>query len=110
MKYVDRLGLAQKYGIDEGHHTLWDLGSTFTTDVSWKFSPLISLKSRLYAYTTYHRTEVEWENTLTFQLSKFISTQLFVYPRFDDSAAKRDDTYGYFQLKEYWSLGFTFSL
>lgn len=110
MKYVDRLGLAQKYGIDEGHHTLWDLGSTFTTDVSWKFSPLISLKSRLYAYTTYHRTEVEWENTLTFQLSKFISTQLFVYPRFDDSAAQRDDTYGYFQLKEYWSLGFTFSL
>lgn len=110
MKYVDRLGLAQKYGIDEGHHTLWDIGSTFTTDVSWKFSPLISLKSRLYAYTTYHRTEVEWENTLTFQLSKFISTQLFVYPRFDDSAAQRDDTYGYFQLKEYWSLGFTFSL
>ena len=110
MKYVDRLGLAQKYGIDEGHHTLWDIGSTFTTDVSWRFSPLISLKSRLYAYTTYHRTEVEWENTLTFQLSKFISTQLFVYPRFDDSAAQRDDTYGYFQLKEYWSLGFTFSL
>lgn len=110
MKYVDRLSLATKYGLDEGHHTLWDIGSTFTTDVSWKFSPLISLKSRLYAYTTYHRAEVEWENTLTFQLSKYISTILFVYPRFDDSASKKDSTYGYFQLKEYWSLGFTFSL
>lgn len=103
-KYVDRLSLAKKYGIDEGKHSLWDLGSTFTTDLSWAISDLIKWKTRLYAYTTYHRAEVEWENTVTFQLSKYISTQVFVYPRFDDSAKKRNSKYGYFQLKEYWSL------
>ena len=108
-KYVDRLSLAKKYGIDEGKHSLWDLGSTFTTDLSWAISDLIKWKTRLYAYTTYHRAEVEWENTVTFQLSKYISTQVFVYPRFDDSAKKRNSKYGYFQLKEYWSLGFSYS-
>ena len=108
-KYVDRLSLAKKYGIDEGKHSLWDLGSTFTTDLSWAISDLIKWKTRLYAYTTYHRAEVEWENTVTFQLSKYISTQVFVYPRFDDSAKKRNSKYGYFQLKEYWSLGFNYS-
>lgn len=108
-KYVDRLSLAKKYGIDEGKHSLLDLGSTFTTDLSWAISDLIKWKTRLYAYTTYHRAEVEWENTVTFQLSKYISTQVFVYPRFDDSAKKRNSKYGYFQLKEYWSLGFNYS-
>ena len=108
-KYVDRLSLAKKYGIDEGKHSLWDLGSTFTTDLSWAISDLIKWKTRLYAYTTYHRAEVEWENTVTFQHSKYISTQVFVYPRFDDSAKKRNSKYGYFQLKEYWSLGFNYS-
>lgn len=108
-KYVDRLALSKKYGIDEGCHSLWDIGSTFTTDLTWTISELIKWQTRLYAYTTYHRAEVEWENTVTFQLSKYISTKVFVYPRFDDSTKKRDSKYGYFQLKEYWSLGFNYS-
>lgn len=109
LKYVDRLSLSKSNGIDEGKHSLWDLGSTFTADLQWKFSDLIRLQSRLYGYTTYHRAEMEWENTLTFQLSRYISTKLFVHPRFDDSRA-RDDDFGYFQLKEYWSLGFSYAL
>lgn len=109
-KYYDRLYLAASAGYAEGRHFKWDFGSTFTADLQWKFSELIRWQTRLYAYTTYHRTEVEWENTLTFQLSKYISTKIFVYPRFDDSVKKRDDTYGFFQLKEYWSLGFSYSM
>lgn len=109
LKYVDRLALSSSNGIDEGKHSLWDLGSTLTADLTWKFSDMIRLQTRLYGYTTYHRAEVEWENTLTFQMSKYISTKLFVFPRFDDSR-DRDDDYGYFQLKEYWSLGFSYAL
>lgn len=107
-KYVDRLSLSASNGIDEGRHSKWDLGSTFTTDVAWKFSDLVKWQTRLYAFTNYKRTQVEWENTITFQLSKYISTKIFVYPRFDDSVATRDDKLGYFQLKEYWSLGFNY--
>lgn len=108
-KYVGRLALASRNGIDEGDHAKWDLGSTFTADLKWKFSDLIRWETRLYAFTSYHRTQVEWENTLTFQLSKYISTKVFVYPRFDDSAKTYDEKFGYFQLKEYWSMGFNYT-
>jgi hypothetical protein len=40
--------------------------------------------------------------------NKYISANLFVYPRFDDGVA-RDGHHGYFQLKEYFSLGFNYS-
>ena len=76
--------------------------------MNWKFSDNIRWKTRLYGYTTYERAELEWENTFTFRFNKWISSNIFVYPRFDD-ARKRDDHHGYFQYKEYASLGFSYS-
>lgn len=107
-KYVGREELATQYGLDEGKHTLNDFGSECTFDLTWVISELIKWKSRLYAYTTYKRTEIEWENTLTFQFNKFISSNLFIYPRFDDGAS-RDEDLGYWQFKEYASIGFAYS-
>lgn len=109
LKYVGRLDLAQKYGLDEDEHSRWDLGSTFTGNIQWKFSDSFRWESRLYAYTSYHRMEMEWENTFTFQLTKYISTKIFAYPRFDDSAATYDEDYGFFQFKEYLSFGFNYT-
>lgn len=107
-KYVDRVALATRYGIDEGKHALHDFGSQITVDWKWKFVDNIFWQTRLYGYTTYHRAEIEWENTFNFQFNKYISTQLFVYPRFDDGR-KRDEKHGYWQLKEYVSLGFSYN-
>lgn len=106
-KYVDRLALASRYGIDKGKHALHDFGSQVTIDLKWKFTDFILWQTRLYGYTTYHRAEVEWENTFTFQFNKYISTKFFVYPRFDDGG-RRDVKHGYWQLKEYVSLGFSY--
>lgn len=107
-KYVGRTGLESSYGLDEGKHSLTDYGSEFTADLTWKFSDNISWKTRLYGYTTYSRSELEWENTFSFKFNRFISSNIFVYPRFDDSTS-RDDHHGYWQFKEYASLGFSFS-
>lgn len=108
-RYVGRKSLATRYGLDEGDHTMNDFGSECTIDLTWAFSELIKWKTRLYGYTTYERTEVEWENTLTFQFNKYISSNIFVYPRFDDGSSVRDDHYGYWQFKEYASIGFAYS-
>lgn len=107
LKYVDRLALGGRNGLKEGKRTLHDFGSQFTVDLKWRFSDNITWLTRLYGYTTYKRAELEWENTFTFQFNKYISSKLFVYPRFDDGR-KRDDIYGYWQLKEYISLGFSY--
>ena len=108
-KYVGRESLATSYGLDEGKHTLNDFGSEFNFDLTWTFSELIKWKTRLYGYTTYERTELEWENTITFQFNKYISSNLFVYPRFDDGTSNRDHDLGYWQFKEYMSIGFSYS-
>lgn len=107
-RYVGREALATQYGLDEGSHTMNDFGSECTFDLTWTFSELIKWKTRLYGYTTYKRTELEWENTITFQFNKFISSNLFIYPRFDDGSS-RDDHHGYWQFKEYLSVGFAYS-
>ena len=106
-RYVDRLDLSTSYGLDEGKHSLVDFGSQVTPDVTWKINDVVSWKSRLYAFTSYKRAEVEWENTFTLRVSKYISANLFLFPRFDDSG-KKDDDLGYLQFKEYSSIGFTY--
>ncbi len=107
-RYVGRKALATRYGLKEGKHTLDDFGSECTVDLTWAFSNMIKWKTRLYGYTTYKRAEVEWENTLSLQFNKYITSNIFVYPRFDDGA-KRDEDHGYWQLKEYMSIGFAYS-
>ncbi|WP_018361759.1 DUF3078 domain-containing protein [Hoylesella nanceiensis] len=107
-KYVQRPELAERYGLKPFHRTLHDIGSEFTADLTWILSDMIKWRTRLYGYTTYKRAELEWENTLSFQFNKFISTNIFLYPRFDD-ARGRDSKHGYWEFKEYASIGFAYS-
>lgn len=107
-KYVGREALVTRYGLKEGKHTLNDFGSECTIDLTWTLSNMVKWKTRLYGYTTYKRAELEWENTLTLQFNRYIASNIFVYPRFDDGAV-RDEKHGYWQLKEYASIGFAYS-
>ncbi len=107
-KYVGREDLATRYGLDEGKHSLTDYGSECTFDLTWQIADNIKWKTRLWGYTTYKRAEIEWENTLSFQFNRYISTNLFLYPRFDDGVTRADDE-SYWQFKEFMSVGFTYS-
>ena len=106
--YVGRRALIARNGIKSDHHTLEDFGSQFTANIQWKLSDLLTWKSRLYANTSYHYALVEWENQFQLQISKYISANLFLYPRFDDSNV-RDDKLGYIQFQEYSSLGLSYT-
>lgn len=107
-KYVGREDLATRYGLDEGKHSKTDYGSECTIDLTWVFADNISWKTRLYGYTTYKRAELEWENTIVFQFNRYISTNVFLYPRFDDGATRKEGQ-SYWQFKEYASVGFSYS-
>ena len=107
-RYVGRESLVTSFGIDAGRHHKTDVGSQLTANATWKFNDVITWKSRLYFFTSYQRSEAEWENTFELKVSKYITANLYVFPRFDDSN-NRDDDLGYFQFKEYSSLGFNYS-
>jgi hypothetical protein len=112
--YVDRNWFTEeqwfpgRYGIDDEKHSLFDFGSQITANIEWKLSESVKWKSRFYAFTSYKRALMEWENTFELRVSKYITANLFLYPRFDDSN-KRDDDLGYWQFKEYSSIGFSYS-
>lgn len=108
-KFVQHRALATSYGIKEGRHTSDDFGSELTADLTWKITDDIQWKTRLYGYTSYKRSLIEWENTLSFRVNKYISSNVFLYPRFDD-ASVRDDHHGYWMFKEFISLGFAYSM
>ena len=97
-----------RHGIDADKHYLLDPGSQLTADLTWKLSETVTWKSRLWGFTSYHRAEVEWENTFQLKVSKYITANVFLYPRFDDGNVYDDDL-GYFQFKEYTSIGLSYS-
>ncbi len=103
-KYVARSALETSYGLDEGHHSKFDFGSTITMNAAWNVTKDISWTSRLYFFTNYKKTQVEWENTINLSINRYLSTKLFLFPRFDDGTKKADDA-SYFQFKENLSVG-----
>ena len=109
-RYVDRTALAKSFGVktDKHTHSLTDFGSQVTASLQWKINDVVTWKTRFYAFTSYHRAQVEWENTFSLKVSKYITANLFLYPRFDDSNIWDDDL-GYWQFKEYSSLGFSYN-
>ena len=106
-RHVGRSSLLDKNGMN-GKHSMHELGAQFTGDIKWALTDHVTWKSRLYAYTSYKRALIEWENQIEFKVTKYISANLFLYPRFDD-AENIDDDGTYWQFMEYCSLGLSYS-
>lgn len=107
-KYCDRKALNSRYGIKGNKHTQEKFGSSLTCTFNWQILNELRWRSYLYTYTNYKSSLVQWENTFNFQISKHLSTEVFIYPRFDDSyhSSKSDAK---IQLREYISLGFDYT-
>lgn len=106
--YVARSPLAKSYGVRPGRHFNWEFGSNITVTAKWNIAPNISWGTRAYFYTDYSRTQIEWENTFQLKINKYLSTKVFLYPRFDDNY-KRASGASYFQFYENFSFGLDLS-
>ena len=108
LNYVLNTDLAEKYGIEAGKHARHDVGSKVEVNFDYKITDNISYKTRFYYFTTYSNVQADWENTLNFQVSKYISTKLFFHTRFDDFVDAYDG-WGHFQFKQYLMLGLNYA-
>lgn len=107
-KYVDRKKLSTSFGVKANKHSNFDFGSNITINYTWKIISPLSWRSRIYYFTDYDKAQLDWENTIDLRINKYLTTTVFLHPRFDDSANKgKDDSY--FQFKEYISLGLNMS-
>ena len=93
-----------RFGIDAGKHCKSTVGSNFEAKLLWRFNPSVMLSSRFYMFTNYEYVQGDWENTLDFNIGKYLTTQLYTHLRFDRSRP-RDNDWNYWQFKEIISLG-----
>lgn len=131
-KYVERTSFATNFGIDEGKHHKFSFGSTLTATASWAICKQLTWEGRLYAFTDYkkHYTNinpeegmfgytVEFENTIALKINKYLSTRLFLFPRYDTTVPRKKkeqkydadgnalpaEYHSYLQFKEFLSFG-----
>ncbi len=88
--------------------TLHKFGSTVRMDMTLRPNRNVTWKSRLYYNTTYRNVLAEFENSLDMAISRFFSTMINVYLRFDDSVTKTPGYDSYVQTNEILSFGLSY--
>ncbi len=97
-----------KFNIKEGHKVEHELGSRINTTLTWKMFSFLMWKSKFTYTTNYEKVFSEWENTFTFVINKYLSTNLFLHARYDDGAKpKKGDKY--LQFQEILSFGLNYT-
>lgn len=88
-----------------------DFGSRIEFVAKMTLVKNLQWKSRFYYFTSYEYAESELENSLLFQFNKYISSEVYTLWRFDDNRSKQyyDNSLGYFQFKEYFTLGLAYN-
>ncbi|MDE6334089.1 MAG: DUF3078 domain-containing protein [Muribaculaceae bacterium] len=97
------------YNIEEGHKSVSKFGSTAELKLNWKISYNISFSSRVFAFTDYESFQADWENTLAFEINRFLTTQIYAHLRYDTKTPHVPDTnWKKLQIKEIFSIGFAY--
>ena len=108
---VSRKALYGNFGLEEGKNKYHNFGPNITVNYSWEIWKNIKWDARIYWFSNMESTDIEWENTFTFTINKFLNSKLFLYPRIDDSSEnyRKESNGSYFMFKEWFSLGLNYS-
>lgn len=99
----------QNFGIDEGHITKSQFGSSLEATFRWNLTYNITYNSRLFAFTNYEYVQSDWEHTIDFSINRFMSARIYGHLRWDTQAPKREDTaWRKLMFKEVLSIGFSY--
>ena len=105
----DRIVNPSSFEVESGRRTANLFGSELTGKLNWKLSQNITWSSKMDYFTTYEKVVISWENTFDFKVSRYLSTTLFIHPRFDDGVTLTEDNRSYFQFKEMLTFGLSYS-
>ena len=103
-KYVDH----NQFNISPLKKTKSEIGSNAELNMTWNITSNISYKTRLFLFTDYSYFLGDWENTFSFAINKFLSTQLYVHLRYD-SSAESVAKWKKFMMREILSFGLSYT-
>ena len=111
--YGDMYGVKKENNGIYRPHSFHKFGPNFTVNSKIQIVKNVTWTSRLYWFSNFHMTLVEWENTLDFTINKYLSAKFYAYPRFDDSSIeyknKHNNRGKYLMFKEWLSLGLSYN-
>ena len=94
------------YNIAPNKNTKSEIGSSAEVKLTWKIIDNISFTSRLFFFTDYGSFEADWENRLSMDISRYLTTQIYVHARYDtQTPAVENVHWKKLQLKEILSFG-----
>ncbi len=97
------------YNIKAGHRSESDFGSSAELKFFWQIAHNISYTTRLFAFTDYDSAQADWENRVSFDINRFLSTQIFCHFRYDTATPPCEDkNWKKLQIKEILSIGFSY--
>lgn len=85
-----------------------EIGSNGEVNMNWNILWNINYRSRLFLFTDYKYFLSDWEHTLSFNVNKFLSTQIYVHMRYDTSA-ESNTSWKKFMLREVLSFGLSYT-
>lgn len=100
----------KKYG--ERRYTKTELGFTLNTTLDYKYNNYTSIYTRVKFFGNYKdRSYAEVENTIKFQLNRYLATSLYVYMKFDDSQKdeRMHGAWKYFAFNEVLGFGLSYN-
>ena len=96
------------YNIAPDKKTKSEIGSNLEFNMNWNVTTNISYQTKVFMFTDYHYYLADWQNTISFQINKFLSTQVFVHLRYDGSTENYGD-WKKFMFREILSFGLSYT-
>lgn len=118
--YVHVDSRVTRYGIVKGHNSKHEWGPNIDFTFDYKITKDISWHSRLYWFSNFKLTRIENEHTINFSINKYLSSKLYLYPRYEDtkfynfkqnedgSRAEDSARRTHWMFKEWLSLGLNY--
>ena len=98
----------EQFNIKPNRKTRSEIGSNGEFNMNWQILPNINYKSRVFFFTDYKYFLSDWENTFTFNINRFLSTQIYVHLRYDTSSESNTD-WKKLMMREILSFGLSYS-
>ncbi len=98
------------FNIDQDKRIREKFGSSGEFKLSWRLAKNILFASRLFAFTDYDQMQIDWENTLSMDINRFLSTRIYCHLRYDTDTPRIADEPNWhkLQVKEILSFGFAY--
>lgn len=97
------------FGLTAGKRVHNEIGSSAELTLDWQWTSNISWRSRMFVFSDYRQYHHDWENTFSFSINRFLSTQIYAHLRYDTSSPTQTSKWGHWMLKEILSFGFAYS-